>query len=77
MAIAARDAGSTHIVVPSANAREAAVVEGIDVISVGMLAEAVGFLTGLLPLEPVVFGWDTARTDFGRYDIDFVDVKGQ
>jgi magnesium chelatase family protein len=77
MAIAARDAGSTHIVVPSANAQEAAVVEGIDVISVGMLAEAVGFLTGLLPLEAVVFSWNEARTDFGGYEIDFVDVKGQ
>ncbi len=52
-------------------------MEGIDVISVGMLAEAVGFLTGNLPLEPVVFSWDTARYDFGRYDVDYVDVKGQ
>ena len=77
MAIAARDAGKSHIVVPAANAREAAVVEGIDVISVGMLAEAVGFLTGNLPLEPVVFSWDSARDDFGQYDVDYVDVKGQ
>ncbi len=77
MALAARAAGKTHIVVPTANAMEAAVVEGIDVISVGMLAEAVGFLTGNLPLEPVVFSWDHARTSFGRYDIDYVDVKGQ
>ena len=77
MAIAARDAGKSHIVVPAANAQEAAVVEGIDVIAVGILAEAVGFLTGNLPLEPVVFSWQTARTDFGRYDVDYVDVKGQ
>ncbi len=77
MAIAARDAGKTHIVVPSANAQEAAVVEGIDVIAAGMLSEAVGFLTGNLPLEPVVFSWDTARTDFGGYEVDYVDVKGQ
>ncbi|MEZ6063042.1 MAG: YifB family Mg chelatase-like AAA ATPase [Planctomycetaceae bacterium] len=77
MALAARAAGKTHIVVPTANAMEAAVVDGIDVISVGMLAEAVGFLTGQLPLEPVVFSWDHARTSFGRYDIDYVDVKGQ
>ena len=77
MAIAARDAGKTHIVVPAANAQEAAVVEGIDVISVGVLAEAVGFLTGNLPLEPVAFSWASARDDFGRYDVDYVDVKGQ
>lgn len=77
MAIAARDAGKTHIVVPSANAQEAAVVEGIDVISVGVLAEAVGFLTGNLPLEPVAFSWQKARTNFGQYEVDYVDVKGQ
>ncbi len=77
MAIAARDAGKTHIVVPITNAQEAAVVEGIEVISVGMLAEAVGFLTGNLPLDPVVFSWDKARNDFGAYEVDFVDVKGQ
>jgi magnesium chelatase family protein len=77
MALAARDAGRSHIVVPAANACEAAVVEGIDVISAGTLAEAVGFLTGGLVLEPVVFSWQTARDDYGRYDIDYVDVKGQ
>lgn len=77
MAIAARDAGRSHIVVPASNAQEAAVVEGIDVISAGMLTEAVGFLTGQLPLEPVVFSWDEARHDFGQYDVDYVDVKGQ
>jgi len=42
-----------------------------------MLAEAVGFLTGNLPLEPVVFSWNEARDDFGVYDVDYVDVKGQ
>ncbi|MCA9034653.1 MAG: YifB family Mg chelatase-like AAA ATPase [Planctomycetaceae bacterium] len=77
MALAARDAGMTHIVVPAANAQEAAVVEGIDVIACGVLAEAVGFLTGQLPLDPVVFSWDSARQTFGTYDIDYVDVKGQ
>ncbi len=77
MALAARDAGRSHIVVPAANASEAAVVDGISVISVGMLAEAVGFLTGQLPLDPVQFSWDDARVDYGHYDIDYVDVKGQ
>lgn len=77
MALAARDSGMTHIVVPAANAQEAAVVDGIDVISVEVLAEAVGFLTGQLLLDPVEFSWSSARQDFGRYDIDYVDVKGQ
>ena len=77
MALAARHAGRTHIVVPAVNAREAAVVEGINVIAVEMLAEAVGFLTGNLSLDPVQFSWDDARVDYGQYDIDYMDVKGQ
>lgn len=77
MALAARNAGRTHIVVPAANAQEAAVVEDINVVAVEMLAEAVGFLTGGLPIDPVAFSWDHARVDYGRYDIDYVDVKGQ
>jgi len=77
IALAARDAGRTHIVVPTANAREAAVVEGIQVIAVELLSEAVGFLTGQLKIDPVNFCWDDARVDYGRYEIDYVDVKGQ
>ena len=77
IALAARDAGRTHIVVPAANAREAAVVEGIQVIAVELLAEAVGFLTAQLKIDPVNFSWDDARIDYGQYEIDYVDVKGQ
>jgi len=77
IALAARDAGRTHIVVPAANAPEAAVVEGINVIAVDMLSEAVGFLTGNLELDPVPFSWEDARVDYGQYEIDFMDVKGQ
>ena len=77
MALAARQAGGRQIVVPAHNAREATVVDGIDVIAAGMLSEAVGFLTGNLPLEPVSFSWEDAQVDYGLYDIDYVDVKGQ
>lgn len=77
MALVARDAGIREFVVPFQNANEAAVVEGLDVIPVGTLAEAVGFLTGELPVNPCVFSWSNARLDYGAYDIDYVDVKGQ
>lgn len=77
IALAARDAGRSHLIVPAANAQEAAVVEDISVIAVDMLAEAVGLLTGSLQIDPVVFSWDNARIDYGQYDIDYQDVKGQ
>ena len=77
MALAAREEGRRGIVVPVGNAKEAAVVEGLDVIPVASLTEAVGFFSGQLPIEPHQFSWDQARTELGLYPIDYVDVKGQ
>ncbi|MGE3314926.1 MAG: YifB family Mg chelatase-like AAA ATPase [Planctomycetaceae bacterium] len=77
MALAAKEQGKRGLVVPVDNAHEAAVVEYIEIIAVGSLAEAVGFYTGNLNLEPVRFSWQDAVRDFGNYAIDFADVKGQ
>ncbi|MDA1013255.1 MAG: YifB family Mg chelatase-like AAA ATPase [Planctomycetota bacterium] len=77
MALAARDNGMRGILVPMANAHEAAVVEGIEVIAVDSLTEAVGFLSEDLPIAPMVFSWENAVEELGRYPVDFVDVKGQ
>src|SRR5438552_8992071 len=49
MAMAAGQRGIKKLLVPAANAREAAVVEAVAVFAVGTLAEAVGILTGQIP----------------------------
>lgn len=77
MALAARERGFRGIVVPAANATEAAVVEGVDVIGVGSLTEAIGFLSGQVDIEPTPFSWTDAVASFGSYAIDYADVKGQ
>jgi magnesium chelatase family protein len=77
MALQARSDGLQGLVVPLENAREAAVVDGIDIIPVGTLAEAVGFFTGELQLDPYPFSWEKAVQEFGAYSIDYADVKGQ
>jgi magnesium chelatase family protein len=77
MAISAREQGLKGILVPVKNANESAVVEGVDVIPVASLAEAVGFLTENVPIDPVDFSWDKAVEQHGMYDFDFSDVKGQ
>lgn len=77
MALAAREAGLRGVVVPATNGHEASVVEGVETIAVGSLAEAVGFFSDQLPIEPLPFRWDDAVSEYGGYDIDFVDVKGQ
>ena len=52
MAMEARARGISRLIVPAANAREAAVVREIEVFGVGSLAEAVGIVTGLAPNRP-------------------------
>lgn len=77
MALQARNDGRKGLLVPVQNAREAAVVEEIEIIPVGTLAEAIGFFSGELPIAPTVFRWEDALREFGSYTIDYSDVKGQ
>lgn len=78
MAIEARARGFKGMIVPAANATEAAVVNRLDVFGASTLAEVVGHLTGKAPLQPVVV--DT-RAEFAAgaqfFDCDFSDVRGQ
>ncbi|MEX0703119.1 MAG: YifB family Mg chelatase-like AAA ATPase [Planctomycetales bacterium] len=77
MALSAREQGRRGLLVPVNNANEAAVVEGIEIIPVGSLAEAVGFYSGQLEVAPAPFRWEQAVEEYGRYDVDYADVKGQ
>ena len=77
MALAAAKSGKTGLIVPTANAAEAAVVEGIDVYPVGSLAEAVGFLSGQIDFEPRAVDLEKVFEQNAHYEEDFVDVKGQ
>jgi len=78
IAVRARREGMERVVVPAANAAEAAVVEGLQVFGVGSLREVAAFLNGeaeIAPAEAPAFG--VAESGPGRYDEDFADVKGQ
>lgn len=74
---AAKQAGLRGLVIPAENAHEAAVVEGIDVIPVSSLAEAVGFFSGQLHLDPAPSRLTEIFETYSQYDVDFVDVRGQ
>src|SRR4029077_8435831 len=65
------------LLVPAANAREAAVVESVAVYAVGTLAEAVGVLSGQLPAEPLAPQIDELFARLNTYEVDFGDVRGQ
>src|SRR5881227_793146 len=77
MAMEAKARGVRRLLVPAANAREAAVVEGVDVFGVAALGEAVGLLTGEITAEPLRPGADEAFARLNQYDVDFADVRGQ
>ncbi|HEX4128702.1 MAG TPA: YifB family Mg chelatase-like AAA ATPase [Pirellulales bacterium] len=74
---AAKQEGLRGLIVPSASAAEAAVVEGVEVIAVASLTQAVGFLSGEIEIEPTPPRLDEWFTTLGKYDIDFADVRGQ
>ena len=76
-AMLAERLGMRGMICPADNAAEAAVVAGIDVIPVGHLSEAVGFLTDNLPVEPVTVDLEEVFAQESRYDADFSDVRGQ
>lgn len=77
LAIAARDQGLRGILVPAANAQEAGVVPGVDVIAVDSLDQAAAFMTGAEEIAPTVTDIEQ-HFDEGRRQIpDLSDVKGQ
>jgi magnesium chelatase family protein len=73
----ARAEGRAGVLVPPENAAEAAVVEGLKVIPVANLREAVGFLEGEIKIEPTKV--DLAKIFDQSYDeeFDMAEVKGQ
>jgi magnesium chelatase family protein len=77
MAMEARARGIAKLIVPAGNAREASVVGEVEVYGVGSLAEAVGVVTGLAPLDPFSPPLDDIQENLNRYSTDFADVKGQ
>ena len=77
MAMTVREAGLKGIILPADNAREAAVVSGIEVVPVTALAQAVGFLANDLAIEPCEVDLAAVFEESRRDDVDFSDVRGQ
>ena len=78
IAIQARKDGFKGLIVPKANAREAGMVNNVQVYGVSHLKEVVDFLNNKIKLTPVDVN---TREEFFHsqyeFDIDFTDVKGQ
>ena len=78
IAIQAREEGFKGFIVPKQNAREAAVVNNLDVFGVENIKEVIDFFNGKSTLEPTIVNTrDEFFTHANSYDVDFLDVKGQ
>lgn len=77
MAVTAREHGIKNIILPLANAKEAAVVDGINVFGARDLYEVVRHLSGEAPLSPISVDLENVFSNKASYMFDFADVKGQ
>ena len=77
LALKAREEKATALLLPADNAREAAVVKGIDVYGLKSLSQAVRFLLNEIILEPVQFDLDSLWQQRQKFFVDFAEVKGQ
>ena len=78
IAIQARSENFKGFILPKENAREAAVVNNLDVYGVETLQEVIDFFNEKKTLSPTIVN---TREEFAQqgisYDVDFADVKGQ
>lgn len=78
IAIEARKQGIKGFILPSSNAREAAIVSDLEVFGVDDINQVVNFLNGEIQIEPTKVN---TREEFyaklNEYEFDFADVKGQ
>jgi magnesium chelatase family protein len=78
IALRAREEGFRGLILPAKNAREAAVVNGLDVYGMENIADVVDFFNGTRVFEPVKVDLvEIFKSEANKYDVDFSDVRGQ
>lgn len=78
ISIKARKEGYKGLILPRANAREAAVVNNLEVYGMDNLADVVKFLSGQIDVQPLEY--DTRKVFYEQQaecEMDFADVRGQ
>lgn len=77
MAITAYQNGAKQVFLPKQNAKEAAVVDGLEVYGADSIDEIIKHFTGEAPLSPTTVDTDGLFTAALDTALDFSDVKGQ
>lgn len=73
----AREQGFSRVFVPAEDAGEAALLPDVEVFGIRNLAELVGHLTGLKPLNPYTVNLEEQFRQDPTYAADFADIMGQ
>lgn len=78
IAVQAKKDGFKGIVLPSVNAKEAAIVSDLEIYGVESLQDVVDFFDGNRIIAPTVVNiQEEFERNIDNYDMDFADVKGQ
>src|SRR2546422_118793 len=77
VALAARAAGVEALILPRENLPEAGVVDGLQVLGAGCLAEIADFLDGKADLPGAAVDVAKLFAERAKDDVDFAEVKGQ
>jgi magnesium chelatase family protein len=77
LALATKENKLDGLILPRANAREAAIVEGINVYGFDNLIEVVAFMNGEMDIQPVTVDREEIFEAASQYAVDFAEVKGQ
>ena len=77
MCIEAKKLGMKRVILPEENAKEAAIVEGLQVIGATNLREVVDYLNGDKDIKRTETNIKEIFKDKHKYAFDFAEVKGQ
>lgn len=78
IAIEARRKGFKGLILPVANAREAAIVEGLEVLGIENITQIIDLFNGKSSINPVKVNIEEEFfRNLNNYEFDFADVKGQ
>lgn len=73
----AQKVGKKRLIVPKANAQEAALIKDIEIIGVDHLTQLVAYLRSELTITPTHNSFEQYAQQNGTQDLDFAQVKGQ
>ncbi len=77
ISVAVKENGLRRLLVPEGNAAEAAIVEGIEVIPIRNISEAVRYLNKEINIERYTVDVNEIFDKVSLYEMDFQEVKGQ